>query len=425
MGIMSFIKKLDAALVACLLLALSACGGNDAADTADSASLSAKAAVGKELFFDVALSASGQQSCASCHVPSNAFAPTDGRATALGGVHMDLPGLRNTPTLTYVSLIPAAASGSVGGFFHDGRSPTLAHQAQQPFLTVFEMGNADAAEVLQRLLARPYLQQFRDAFGSDATADPDAALRHIGEAIAAFETEDPAFRPFSSKFDYWVKGQAQLSAQELSGMQLFNSPNKGNCAACHVSSPVNGTPALFTNFKYDSIGVPRNWNIRANAANSGLAYVPQNGLGLGAPGYSYYDMGVCGPMNTGSGTDPSACGKFKIPTLRNVALTAPYFHNGVFSSLNDVVSWYATRTSDSTRWYTQADGVTPDVFFNDVPAAYRDNVNIVTAPYDPAAARVLSDADIHDIVKFLCTLTDGYDPANPAAYRVPAQCSAP
>jgi cytochrome c peroxidase len=386
------------------------------------------AVVGKQLFFDTTLSASGLQSCASCHDANNAYAAPNALPAQLGGVGMDLPGLRNTPSLRYVAFTPAfhfeADGTAVGGFFLDGRSPGLADQAEHPFFTPFEMANADSAALLQRLLTRPYLAQFKQVFGEASVSDPDRALHNIGQALAAFEMEDVSFHPFSSKFDFWRNGQAQLTAQELRGFALFNAPDKGNCAACHVSASSNGQPALFTDFTYDNVGIPRNWALAANSADTTLPYVPNNGSTLGAPNHDYYDMGMCGPLRSDIAGIQSLCGAFKVPSLRNVAIKQSYFHNGVFHSLQDVVDWYITRDTDPARWYVQADGVTPDIPYNDLPAIYRANVNVTEAPYHPASAPSLTNSERKDVIAFLCTLTDDYSPASPGSYSDPAQCQA-
>ena len=112
---------------------------------------------------------------------------------------------------------------------------------------------------------RPPSPAFVAAYGEAALADPDTALKDIGLAIAAYETEDAGFHPFSSKYDYWLQGQAQLTAQEQAGLDLFNNPTKGNCTACHPSQAQSyNAHALFTDFTFDNIGVPRNWKIPAN-----------------------------------------------------------------------------------------------------------------------------------------------------------------
>jgi cytochrome c peroxidase len=384
---------------------------------------------------------------------------------------MDLPGFRNTPSLVYASLTPGFFldhGTPTGGFFRDGRASSLDVQAQLPFITPSEMANQDAAEVVGRLQqSSTSLPAFIAAYGSQVLSDPRAALADMGLAIAAYETEGSEFHPFTSKFDYWQVGEAQLTPVELQGLALFNNPGKGNCTACHPSQRQGYSEhPLFTDFTYDNIGVPRNWNIPANAANpvspiSGVsltAYMPAGPSNAPRDAeYSYYDMGLCGPFQT-SANDlhprPSffnittLCGLFKVPSLRNVAITAPYFHNGVFNTLHQVVEWYVARDINNNTgnnpapvpagpggnpyfpvgtFYVNADG-TPDLYqYNDLPVEFDANVNIAEVPYTPpklsgGQAPTLTATEIDAVVAFLCTLTDGYNPANPAAYNVPAQC---
>src|SRR3984957_13813425 len=208
------------------MLLLAGCGGGGdggGGDVPPPPALTAKAVAGKALFFDASLSASGKQSCGTCHVPSRAFtadpATDHGLPVPLGGRNMDLPGFRNAPSLMYAFLTPGffLDDGTpTGGFFRDGRASSLAAQAQQPFITEFEMANRNAAEVVARLQASPAtLALFIAAFGDADLASPDVALADIGAAIGAYETEAPEFAPFSSKFDAFLAGTATLSSDEM------------------------------------------------------------------------------------------------------------------------------------------------------------------------------------------------------------------
>jgi cytochrome c peroxidase len=454
--------------------ALAGCGGgSDQAGTAPPpTSPSSASAAGKAIFFDTSLSASGKQSCGTCHVPTRAFtanpATDHGLPVPLGGPNMDQTGFRNAPSLMYASFTPpfSLTNGPTGGFFRDGRASSLATQAEQPFVTPFEMANQDASEVVSRLRnSAATLQAFTAAYGEAVLDDPDTALKDMGLALAAFETEDPSFHPFSSKFDYWLQGQAQLTAQEQNGLNLFNNPVKGNCTACHPSQAQGyDSHALFTDFTFDNIGIPRNWQIPANTPGS-VSPIDGAPLTVMAPvdvpddaEYAYFDMGLCGPFKSAA-NDPDArvdlsattslCGLFKVPTLRNIALTAPYFHNGVFQNLHQVIEWYVTRDINNDTgnnpnpvaagpggnpymavgtFYLTAAG-TPDLYeYNDLPAEYDANVNVGEVPYTPPTfgggqAPTLTAGEIDDIVAFLCTLTDGFDPTNPSVYNVPAQCA--
>ena len=453
---------------------LTSCGGgssDDASAPLPSSSESPAAAAGKAIFFDTSLSASGKQACGTCHVPSRAYAgdpATDhGLPVPLGGANMDRTGFRNAPSLVYASFTPpfSITDGPVGGFFRDGRASSLAAQAVQPFVTPFEMANQDAAEVVVRLQnSTASRAAFVAAYGEAVLADPETALDDMGQALAAYETEDPSFHPFSSKYDYWLLGQAELTTQEKAGLDLFNDPTKGNCTACHPSQAQGySSHPLFTDFTFDNIGVPRNWNIPANIPGSvspidGAALITVAPVDVPADAeYAYYDMGLCGPMRPSS-TDANAradlsattslCGLFKVPTLRNVAITSPYLHNGAFTDLHQVLEWYVTRDiNDNTgnnpnpvaagsggNPYVAAGSFyltpssTPDLYeYNDLPVEYDANVNVGEIPYTPPTfgggqAPTLTAGEIDEIVAFLCTLTDGFDPTNPSAYDVPAQC---
>lgn len=434
-----------------LCAALAACsGGGSGSGSPDQ--LSAAAQLGQKIFADQTLSVSGKQSCAACHVAKFAFAndtsasgPDNGLPVPLGGPNVDLPGFRNTPSLMYASFIPTfffdGDGNPNGGFFRDGRAATLADQAVDPFTTSFEMANTDAAAVIEKLKTRPYLADFTAIYGADVLGDPTTALKRMGAALAAFETEDAEFHPFSSKFDYWRSGQATLTSQELNGFALFNNSTKGNCAACHPTTSANGsTPAMFTDFSFDNLGLPRNANIPANADSGAPDYTPVNSDdGV----HTYYDLGVCGPLRVDPGLNKSGiCGQFKVPTLRNIAVTAPYFHNGQFATLADAIGFYVRRDTNPDQFYpTAGDGSVTK--FDDLPALYGGqflvnindpssdanyvgNVNTSEIPYNRrlGGQAALTPAEINDVIVFLCTLTDGYDPANPGAQVLPSQCQA-
>lgn len=355
--------------------------------------LTPTAALGEKIFNDVSLSASGQQSCGTCHVTARAHAGDDGRAVPLGGPSMTTPGFRNTPSLRYLAFNPTFFFDSdgtpTGGFTRDGRVPSFAEQARRPFLGAHEMANASPADLIARLRNASYVSEFMAVFGSGIFDDGEAAFDRAVFAVQQYEREDTDFRPFDSKFDYYVAGKVALTEQEARGLALFNNPNKGNCAACHPSGKQSdGTPALFTDFTYDNLGVPRNDDIPANADPS------------------YFDLGLCGPERTDLTDRTDLCGAFKVPTLRNVAITAPYFHNGKFATLREVVAFYVRRDTNPEQWYPNAGADK----FNDLPPQYRANVNSSEAPYNRRLGDqpALDDDEIDAVVAFLNTLTDGY-----------------
>ena len=246
--------------------------------------------------------------------------------------------------------------------------------------------------MVQRLSRAPYAAEFQALFGADNFERPDDAFDRIALALARYQQEDPEFRPFSSKFDAVLRGEAALSAPERNGLALFNRADKGNYAACHPSgSTVAGSPPLFTDFSYDNLGLPRNRELAVNADPA------------------YFDLGLCQRAELTARTD--LCGAFKVPSLRNVAERGAQFHNGRFKSLKEALTLYVQRDIQPEKWYPlRADGTVDK--FDDLPPAYRANVNTQEAPYNrrPGDAPALSDAEIDDVIAFLKTLSDGFQP---------------
>jgi len=387
-----------ALLMLAATLALAACGGGGTAGESaapEATTLSPQAALGEKIFADPSLSASGRQSCASCHDPERGHSPPNGLAAQLGGPNGDLQGTRKAPGIRYLAtnapFFFAADGTPTGGFFWDGRAATFAEQATEPFLNPFEMANADKASVVAKLAAAPYAAEFRRVFGENVFADVEGAFLRLSLAVQQYEREDVEFNDYSSKYDAFLRGRATLSDAELRGLALFNSPAKGNCGACHPSSRADGKAPLFTDFSYDNLGVPRNAEIARNADPA------------------YYDLGLCRRAGLASRAD--LCGAFKVPSLRNVALRGAFFHNGRFKTLKDALTFYVQRDTNPEKWYPLASDGTV-LKFDDLPAEHRANVNTSEAPYDRRHGDVpaLSDAEIDDVIAFLRTLSDGYVP---------------
>ncbi len=385
------------AIAVALAVGLAGCNGGQEDDPAESG-LSQKEVLGKRLFEDTSLSEPAGQSCATCHAAQVAFADPDTTHPTSKGVRPGLFGNRNTPMASYAMFAPGFHYDQteelyVGGQFLDGRAATLELQAQQPFLNPVEMANADRRAVVEKVRGGAHAPLFRQVFGNAAFDEVDAAYDRIAEAIAAFE-RTPRFAPFTSKFDYYVKGEVRLTAQEARGLELFNAADKGNCTACHPSTSSDGkTPALFTDFTYDNLGVARNPDNRFYTLGSGFnpAVMDFVDRGLGA--------------RTDLPTDPRAEeGKFKVPSLRNVAVTSPYLHNGYFSDLKAVVQFYNDRdlrpACADPVWTREADAQAQGCWPQPEVAA---NVN-----RDELGNLGLTDAEVDDIVAFLKTLTDGY-----------------
>lgn len=383
----------------------------------DEAGLTAIERLGKRVFEDKSLSQPAGVACATCHDPAHAFQGANGSpfpAVARGSLPTSF-GNRNTPTVMYASFSPPFSfidekdektgkieKTPVGGQFLDGRARDLAAQFEGPLLNPVEMNAPSKRFAVERVRDGDYFALARAAYGEDIFKDPDAAFAKIAQAVAAFESS-ARFHPFASKFDDYLRGAARLTPLEARGFALFKDEKKGNCLACHAGKTESREPKdwLFTDFTYDALGAPKNRAIPGADkpdAVPDLGLCKQPGLDKVAP----------------AGFDPaSVCGAFKVPTLRNVAVTGPWLHNGVFSKLREVVAFYATRDTDPARWYPK-DGAGKPRKYDDLPAQYHEAVNVREVPYDrkPGQKPRLSEKDIDAITAFLETLTDR-TPARP------------
>ena len=339
--------------------------------------LTQKETLGKKLFFDKNLSTPVGQACADCHSPEVGFGQPNSDYPVSQGVYKDRFGNRNDLPAAYASFSPEFHYEPneglyIGGQFWDGRAADLVDQAKVPFLNPLEMANPDEKSVVEKVQKSEYTDLFREVFGAFAFEDPNKAYNMIGEAIAAYE-KSSELNQFNSKYDLYLAGKVALTEQERRGLELFEDEEKGNCAACHPSQPgADGTPPLFTDFTYDNLGVPKN-------PENPFYYLPKN---LNPNGVYFVDLGLGDVLNKASEN-----GKFKVPSLRNVAKTAPYLHNGIFKNLRQVVVFYNTR--DVGPW---------------PPPEVRMNVN-----HDELGDLGLSEQEIDDIAAFMHTLTDGYD----------------
>jgi cytochrome c peroxidase len=392
--------------------------------------LSALAQLGEKIFHDPSLSGSGTQSCASCHDPSRSYGPPNDRDVQLGGVDMRTEGLRPPPSLAYLyrqgpfgigptdqendSPIPldqlaqqaqgtARATKSAGtapaanqmvpsgGLFWDGREDTFMDQAKGPMMNPAEMANKSLYDVAAKLQRAKYVSDFKPIFGNDIVNQPAMLFTEAMSALSRFQVESASFHRFDSKYDHWLEGKARLSHAEIRGMRLFNDPDKGNCAACHLSQPTaDKLPPLFTDTEYEALGVPRNHRLAANRDPN------------------HFDMGLCGPLRTDLVKQTQYCGMFLTPTLRNSAKRGVYFHNGVYHDLKQVVDFYNLREVQPGAIYPHdASGKVHK--YDDLPARYHANIDVADAPFDRKTGdrRPLSDAEVQDIIAFLRTLDDG------------------
>jgi cytochrome c peroxidase len=358
---------------------LKAFDGNDSIYKVDSI-YSTKEYLGKLLFFEKSLSTPPGQSCSDCHSPEVAFADPETELPVSRGAYSDRYGSRNDMTISYSAFVPPLHFNEedsvwVGGLFWDGRVNSLAEQSKGPPLNPLEMANPDTLTILKKLESLSYVTLFAEVYGSDALSNPSTAFNNMADAIEAYERTSEV-SPFTSKYDYWLGGKTELNEQELRGLKLFEAEDKGNCAACHPNTvSQDGSPPQFTDFTYDNLGVPRN-------PENPFYSLPQE---LNPEGFEFIDLGLGKTLN-----DPNQNGKFRVPTLRNVEVTPPYMHNGVFKTLFTVLAFYNTR--DVAKW--------PDP---EVP----NNVNM-----DELGNLKLTNNELEDLIAFLRTLTDGWNESN-------------
>ena len=342
-----------------------------------------KVQLGRALFFDTILSRERNQSCASCHDPARGFSESRdngvARAASLGDDGKSL-GDRNTPGLAYVSLVPGFdydGDKAVyrGGLFWDGRAKDLQAQAAEPILNPIEMAMPDKAAVVDRLRHKDFYRAgFEQVYGAGLFTDVERAYAALTDAIAAFE-KSGFFDTFDSKYDRYLRGDYELTALEDLGMSIFFSTTNSNCSSCHQLKVMDDEGEPFTNFEYRNIGTPSNTRLRQK---NGIA-VAHRDLGLGA---------------RPSTDDPRQWGKFRVPGLRNVAVTGPYMHNGVFRELRTVIEFY-------DQYNNPERSRNPETGQPWRPAEVGETVSL-----EELKARKLSDRKIDALVAFLETLTD-------------------
>jgi len=358
--------------------------------------------LGKLIFFDANLSKPVGQSCASCHDPSAGFAnPVTGLPVSQGAIPSRY-GNRNAPSVSYAmfspvlqydqTMRPGIMEGMyVGGLFWDGRANTLEDQAKAPFLNPLEMHNLRKATVILGIRQSSYAKLFQQVFGKRSLDDVDKAYENVAQAIASYERSSEV-NPFTSKYDYWKAGQAVFTDSEYNGYLLFTNTGMmgAKCANCHsLAKPDSNDPDLFTSFGYQNVGAPRNPDLP-------FYDLP---MPLNPAGESYVDRGLGDFLRSAGYPEDVAAkedGKFKIPSLLNCAVTPPYEHNGVFSTLREVVMFNNTRDVAGAGW---------------PPPEVPENVHRHMPPMPRTFGQLgLTDQQVDDIVAFLETLTDGYIP---------------
>jgi cytochrome c peroxidase len=285
--------------------------------------------LGRYLFFDPVLSGDNSMSCASCHHPELGFADGQARSTGVGGAEVR----RGAPSLWNVAFLDR--------FFWDARAASLEAQMQGPLYSASEMGS-DPASLLRDIADNDtYGRLFRDAY-PDSEGPP--ALQQVYTAIAAFQA---SLISLNSRYDRYAHGYHEaLTADEIEGLNVFRS-FVARCAECH-------TPPLFTNQQVAVIGAPE-------------------------PGNRPFDAGA-GAVHD----NPTWHGGFKVPSLRNVARTAPYMHSGAFETLYDAAEFYTLGRGHA------------------LPAAEQDRTLLHWHIWEPQ----LTDTEIERLVDFMETLSD-------------------
>lgn len=386
-----------------------------AAVTAWTAELNTLEGLGRHLFFDERLSSPPGQSCAACHAPEAGWTGPKSDLNRGGAVYPGaIPsrfGNRKPPSAAYANFSPVfhfrkGEKIFVGGNFWDGRATgeeignPAADQAKAPFVNPLEHNLKNARELCELAVSAPYSSLFQQAFPSvpqplDCRGDLSGTVDRIALAIGAFEAS-AELNPFTSKYDFYLRGQARLTPAEAKGLELFNG--KGKCAQCHPSDagPYSRYP-LFTDFTYDNLGTPKN---------------PQNPFytqqrRFNPEGKKFIDTGLGGFLRTRPeyrSQTGANLGKHKVPTLRNVDLRpAPdfvkaYTHNGHFKDLKELVHFYNTR--DTLPRCRGAMKAGRDCW--PAPEVAR-NLN-----RDEMGNLGLTDEEEEAIVAFMQTLSDGY-----------------
>lgn len=316
----------------------------------------ASIALGRKLFFDRRLSINNTMSCGMCHIPEQGFTNNE-LATPVGVEGRTVR--RNSPTILNVAY--------VGHVFHDGRGTSIEAQPVSPMTARNEMANPSMEFVLERIRSLDdYHGLFERAFGGGPTVD------RLGQALAAWQR---TLLAGNSPFDRWKYGGEEnaLTPGQKRGFALF--AGKANCVMCH---PVGGDHALFTDdgFHDTGIGYFANDVYPADETPVPVEVAP----GVVIPVGREYIASISEPREPDFGRfevtgAPSDKGRFRTPSLRNVAVTAPYMHDGSLRTLEDVVRFYA-------RGGVSHEGLDP-----------------LLHPID------LSDAEVQDLVAFLESLT--------------------
>jgi cytochrome c peroxidase len=388
--------------------------------------------LGKKLFFDK-ISEPGWMSCSACHAPRTGFTGPIAGINQHGAVYRGaVPqrfGNRKPPSAAYATLSPIFHFDDdeglfIGGNFWDGRATGMAlgnpasDQARGPFLNPVEQNMPSREAVCQDVADSKYASLFEVVWGVGSldcsAAGIELTYNRIAMSIKEYEASSEV-NQFSSKYDLWLAGMADLTEQEAWGMELFNG--KAMCSACHVSE---GNAPLFTDFTFDNLGVPRN---PENPFYRMDEVYLDDGSAINPEGSDWVDPGLGGFLAVQMinpdwmAMADENMGKHKVPTLRNVGKGfgddgGAFTHNGYFKGLKSVVHFYNTR---------DVKDVCPDPF-----TLLRDALAMDCWPEPEVAQNVntdelgdlgLTDAEEDAIVAFMRTLADEFSKRNPRSWR--------
>jgi cytochrome c peroxidase len=387
---------------------------------ATTSALTPKEQLGKELFFDK-ISSPDWMSCATCHSPDVGWTGPVVGINKHGAVYRGaIPtrfGNRKPPSSAYATLSPVFYFDDVeglfiGGNFWDGRATgeklgnPAADQALGPFLNPVEQNNPDREAVCAQLAAAKYVDLYAAAWGEMPDCSPvgiDATYDRIGLSIAAYEASTEV-NQFSSNYDAYLAGDAELSEQARWGLALFEG--KAMCSRCHPT----GVNSAFTDFTFDNLGVPRNPDNPFYAMDE--EYL-DDGSPINPEGESWVDAGLGGFLATRPEWQDMAAenrGKHKVPTLRNTGknfgkgATKAFGHNGYFKSLKGIVHFYNTRDVKPrcpSPLTTEADALKANCWPEPEIA---ENVNT-----DELGDLGLSEEEEDALVAFMESLSDGFE----------------
>ncbi len=416
--------------------------------------------LGKQIFFDKNLSNPPGLACVSCHNPESGYTGSvNPQINALFGVGSGVVSgrfeNRKPLTIMYAKFCPdgppyydEGLKSYFGGFFLDGHANDFVDQVHFPLLNPNEMNNLinnhPAPQlVVQKVSSGHYAALVKQIYGANIFSQPsDKIILQLAKAVAAFESS-PEISPFSSKYDAYLTGKAQLTPSEFNGLRLVTGSNTGRpggmpyykdaqCVLCHgIPTEQGDGPDLWTIYSYENVGVPKNphnpyYNMIDKKINA-LGYNPLGSayIDFGLGNYIYPTKGLS-PGNSGVGSNGkgdflAVNGKFKIPTLRNVDkrpspnFIKAYGHNGYFKSLKDVVHFYNTRNLTT---------VPGEIINFSNPQAYANlkGKSLWPPPENPSSVTLqnpeglpgqignleLTEQEENDIVAFLKTLSDGY-----------------